>query len=45
MDISNFFTVQAPREEQKISDGNTSLASASPASVNVMACILAELAS
>jgi flagellar hook-length control protein FliK len=44
MDISNFFTVQAPREEQKISGGNTSGSSVMPADVSFLDFILARLA-
>jgi flagellar hook-length control protein FliK len=43
MDISNFFTIQAPREEQKIS-GNTSGSSVIASDVSFLDFILARLA-
>ncbi len=44
MDISNFFTLQAPREEQKISGINTSGSSVMAADVSFLDFILARLA-
>jgi hypothetical protein len=44
MDISNFFTIQAPREEQKISGINTSGSSVMAADVSFLDFILARLA-